>query len=563
MALATLPATSQAAPVRFAKAVGYPPGGSWYWTHVMVAVGDVNGDGHPDLVVADSGVSVLLGNGDGTFQSPVSYSTGRNATSVAISDVNGDGKSDVVVADPGGVSVLLGNGDGTFQTAVTYGLDGSYTASVAVGDVNGDGKPDIVVTDYLAGVVAVMLGNGDGTFQTYTTYSSGGAYPASVAIADVNGDGRPDIVVANLIGGVGVLLGNSDGTFRAPVSYSCDVNESASVAIADVNGDGKLDIMVATGLVGTVGVLLGNGDGTFQQAVNYGTGCRPSGGFPAYAVAVADVNGDGRPDLVVGGCGVGRCANVSVLVGNGDGTFQAAVTYGSGVPSTEGEADSIALGDLNGDGKPDIVVGNFVANGVFNVVSVLLNDFTAPSTTRITSALDPSFVNQLVTFTATVASISKVPDGQIVTFYDLAKPLASVRLASGAAAYSTSSLSPGNHSIGARYAGDTWHKSSTGHIRQAVLKYPNTTALSSSANPSTHGQVVTFTAMVTSAGATPTGKVSFQDGTKVIGTAALSGSVAKLTTSNLAVGTHSITAEYLGDADDAKSTSAVLDQVVD
>jgi hypothetical protein len=184
-----------------------------------VAVGDVNGDGKPDLVVTNQcadntcvngSVSVLLGNGDGTFQAAVSYgSGGQYSFSVAVGDVNGDGKPDLIVANQcvsnnncanGSVSVLLGNGDGTFKGAVSYGSGGVYAQSVAVGDVNADGHPDLVVANQCVsnnncanGEVSVLLGNGDGTFQAAVSYGSGGYGASFVGVGDVNGDGKPDL----------------------------------------------------------------------------------------------------------------------------------------------------------------------------------------------------------------------------------------------------------------------------------------------------------------------------------------------------------------------------------
>ena len=378
-----------------------------------VAVADVNGDGHPDLVVANTcidsncvngSVGVLLGNGNGTFQAPVSYNSGGvNADSIVLADVNGDGKLDVLVANDcvdsncagGSVGVLLGNGDGTFQAPVSYNSGGEYAVSVAAADVNGDGKPDLLVVNIFnsagnrtQGIVGVLMGNGDGTFQAPVSYNSGGVNASSIVVADVNGDGKPDLLVANqctsgnncssiVLGNVGVLLGNGDGTFQAAVSYSSGGEYGASVVAADVNGDGKLDLLVANACVGVsncanggVGVLLGNGDGTFQAPVSYN-----SGGYDASSIRVADVNGDGKPDLLVANnCVDDNCASgsVGVLLGNGDGTFQAPASYTSDGVDTY----SIAVGDLNGDGKPDLLVANNCAdsNCANGTVGVLLGN---------------------------------------------------------------------------------------------------------------------------------------------------------------------------------------------
>jgi hypothetical protein len=324
-----------------------------------VAIGDLNGDDHPDLAVANHGsnnVSVLLGNGDGSFQSAVNYGAGLNPHSVAIGDLNGDGALDLSLANLGSdyVSVLLGNGDGSFQSAVNYGANVN-PSSVAIGDLNGDGGPDLAVANEGSGNVSVLLGNGDGTFQSAVNYGAGNM-PFSVAIGDLNGDGDLDLAVADRASdNVSVLLGNGDGSFQSAVNYIVG-GSTYSVAIGDLNGDGNRDLAVAIEGSGNVSVLLGNGDGSFQSAVNYVVG-----GFP-HSVAIGDLNGDDNLDMAVANLG---SVNVSVLLGNGDGSFEDAVNYSAGI-----HPRSVAIGDLNGDDHPDLAVANSGSNNV----SVLLGN---------------------------------------------------------------------------------------------------------------------------------------------------------------------------------------------
>jgi hypothetical protein len=497
--------------VKFGSTVVYNSGG---FGPDSIAVGDVNGDGKPDLVVADGGgsgacgpgydgvVSVLLGNGDGTFRPAVCYdSGGLNAMSVAIGDVNGDGHPDVVVAnicqsstdcDTGGVSVLLGNGDGTFQAPVSYGSGGFFGSSVAIADLNGDVRPDLVVASACpigacsaggTGVVSVLLGNGDGTFQAAVPYSTGGFDTVSAVVADVNGDGKPDLVVASNclsscpngfgIGGASVLLGNGDGTFQAPFSYASGGYNASSAVVADVNGDGKPDLVVSHHYQngdlsdGGVSVLLGNGDGTFQAAVGYGAG--PG---DAEFVAVADVNGDGKPDLAVANCSVNYYCNgrgsVSVLVGNGDGTFQAPVRQSSGGKV----AMSVAIADVNGDGRPDLLVASLCAKGCINrpngTIGALLNDLYVTTITKLASSPNPSNVNQSVAFTATVSSKGSVPNGSTITFYNGATKIGTSTTTNGVATLATSFSSAGKYTIEASYAGDAFHQESSGTVKQVV-----------------------------------------------------------------------------------------------
>lgn len=265
-----------------------------------------------------------------SFARVVTYdSGGQGANAAAVADLNGDGHLDLVVANASGIGVLLGNGNGTFQTATSYSLNGNTANSVAIADLNGDGHPDIAIASRYSHSVFVLLGKGDGTFKAPIAYETGGVLGTSVAIADLNGDGHPDLVVTDVCqylsdcwrGIVSVLLGKGNGTFMPATSYAAGGYYASSVAIADVNGDGHLDLVVAsqcynTGcspfLSGPVSVMLGNGDGTFQDAVGYGSG----GEYPV-SVAIADVNGDGHPDLAV----VNQNDQVGVLLGNGDGSF--------------------------------------------------------------------------------------------------------------------------------------------------------------------------------------------------------------------------------------------------
>jgi hypothetical protein len=337
-----------------------------------IVAADFNGDGVPDLAftniatTAPVQVAVVFGNGDGTFQSPVSYATGTMPRSPVLADLNGDGFPDLVVANAGfganNLSVMLGNGDGTFQPAVNYPT--SFGAkSVAVGDVNNDGRPDLVVGNFTASNLLVFLGNGDGTFQTPKTV---GLFPGSgsyVALADFNNDGKLDAAVLG-IAGVTVMLGNGDGTFRnGAISLPGLGAPSGPPAFADLNGDGNLDIVVPGSDIdmgnplpakANVSVMLGKGDGTFQPTVTYAIG------VTAVSVAIGDLNGDGKPDVVAADFtsgtnntlanGINPKGAVAVLINNGDGTFQKAVRYA--VSSTG--AAGVVLADFDGDGNLDV-----------------------------------------------------------------------------------------------------------------------------------------------------------------------------------------------------------------
>ena len=358
---------------------------------IGIAAGDFNHDGKDDLAVVDNvsnTVSILLSNGDGTFQTPVPYATGFSPFAVTVHDLNGDGKLDLVIANSctPSISVLLGNGDGTFRQHIDYDAEfgggcGAPSGPVAVGDLNGDGKQDLAIA--LSNTVSVLLGNGDGTFEQFQEYGDG-APTTGVAIGDFNGDHKLDLALTRENNTVSILLGVGDGTFPVMTSYPTGAWPITPV-VGDFNGDGKLDLATANSNqgsspipFGSFSVLLGNGDGTFQANVDYGTGVLPR-------LATADFNGDGSLDVAVashncvqyGPCGNGQ---LSVLLDNGDGTFLQSLS----VP-VNGLSNGVGTSDLNSDGKPDLLVGSV------NGVSVLLGngngtfqsqvDYSAPSQT--------------------------------------------------------------------------------------------------------------------------------------------------------------------------------------
>ena len=364
---------------QFLMAPQYPTGGFTY----AVATADFNSDGKSDLVLVDlinNRVEVLLGNGDGTFRPFTSYPTGWNPYSVVVADFNGDGVLDLAVASfgvtaslngPSLVSVLLGNGDGTFQPNIDTGIVGILPETLVPGDFNGDGKLDLAVVyfpeTYITPFLGVMLGNGDGTFQppiTVPVSDTTGSNSGCLVVADFKGDGKLDLAGTNSAAtSVDVLLGNGDGTLQAHQSYA--VGASGCVQAGDFNGDGKIDLAVVGG--NTISILLGNGNGTFQTHVDTSIPVSLSSGGQGTVTgagvgAVGDFNGDGKLDLAWTDSNGDA---ISVIFGNGDGTFQAPLSFSTGTVFTSG----LAVADFNGDGKPDLVA----ANGQGSSAGILLN----------------------------------------------------------------------------------------------------------------------------------------------------------------------------------------------
>jgi uncharacterized repeat protein (TIGR01451 family) len=391
------PATSRG--TDFAAPKSYPVGTA----PAFILTGDFNGDGKMDIAVGNAGsndVSILLGNGDGTFKAAVSFAAGLSPQQMAGGDFNGDGKLDLVVSNSGdgaavlgSITLLLGKGDGTFQAPATIAAD-KYPAQLAVADFNEDQKLDLVVGDLRDGGVTLLLGKGDGTFQPGTVILASATGVSAITVGDFNGDKHADVVVGTpdptLFQSVrldlAILAGKGDGTFQASASigligfknpqqtFVTTVSSPHFVA-ADFNADGKLDLAVRYGMHVHVNppcgpftipcgdtfsddtnLFAGNGDGTFTGGGIVAT----FGHIDLGNLGAGDFNADGKLDLVTPRFGTG-----ALELGHGDGTFLSLVAAWTGL----GPRAFVAVAELNGDTSPDLIVtesGN-------NAVAVIVN----------------------------------------------------------------------------------------------------------------------------------------------------------------------------------------------
>jgi len=434
-----------------------------------LAVGDVNGDGKPDVVLgvfcgfspecSEGEFAVMLGNGDGTFQSPVIYDSGGEFTEfITLADVNKDGILDVLTVNQclplnscaaghsEAVGIALGKGDGTFRSPISYGVGSGFVFSLAVGDVDDDSNPDLIVGTSISqifdGGIVVLKGNGDGTFTQAGVFPTGGQNPEFVAVGDANHDGRPDVFVSHrgnvTTARVGVLINVGNGQFTSPATYDSPMGFIPGLALGDVNRDSNLDIGIG------VAVLLGNGDGSFQAPIL----------TASQAGGLADVNGDG----ILDGIAFQGTAALGVSRGNGNGTFEPLLTYSSNSKAPR----ALIVADVNTDGIPDLIYASHelhVSGPTSGLVGVRLGK---PVTTRIkvSSSQNPSVVGQPVTFTATPLTYPPVPDGDSVELYIGSTLIGTRSTAHGAVGITLSSLPVGRRCVKARYIGQGIHRSS-------------------------------------------------------------------------------------------------------
>ncbi|MCU1309047.1 MAG: Integrin-like protein, partial [Candidatus Angelobacter sp.] len=511
-----------------------------------------------DIAIADALNRITLLLNTGNFKFVLSLPTipvlsGGNVVAV---DVNGDGILDIVTTGTDtssgvkGITTLIGNGSGGFQSVFTASQQAA-SQYIAIGDLNGDGKPDLVYASGIAGsTIGVMFGNGDGTFQPLLAQNiyQASEGPSSVVVADFNGDGKLDIAVGN--GGNGfdsqadIFLGNGQGAFSLVAQHPLlGAFPYRMIAAADLNQDGKIDLVIGNtgnGNPGSVSVLMGLGNGTFKPALVLPLKWRGE------ALALGDFDGDGILDIVASENG----GLVELFTNKGDGTFTAPIQLAAG-----GGAASLFAADMNDSGANDLVA-------IGGEAMVLPN--TGGTKMSMTSSANPSVFRQQVTLsTNLVPSVPGMPAvSGTVLLKDAGILLGSLNLPASTG-FANSAFTAGVHPISATYSGDSnYFPRSLPMLSQAVNKAATTTALVSSAPKSIVGVPISLNTTVTSpAGGQMTGTVSLLDGAVVIASTTLDGlGHASFNIATPPVGTHAITARYSGDGNYNLSSSAIVNQ---
>jgi Bacterial Ig-like domain (group 3)/FG-GAP-like repeat/FG-GAP repeat len=618
-----------------------------------LASGDLNKDGKLDLVFSTgSDVQIYLGKGDGTFSAGNSYAAIGSVGFVTVSDLDGDGNPDIYVGLANGGAyegdnfynnlsyALMGNGDGTFQGApFVNGAVGDPYTGTNLGDVNGDGLPDLITlntTQYntFTSSFTVQLDTKTGNFtpgSTITppasfvlggqTTSGTGLSVGTYAVGDINGDGKADL--AFLTNGADhltynsliywIAMNNGDGTFATPVPHlfpqmaPSGQNDSTDptvvgLQIADFNHDGHADLLFTFEETNSAGnlylrgfmVLPGNGDGTFGNPVityTYNSATPfPKVSSPPEAVSVADLNKDGKPDLLAASLtGVFTPGNdiesqLQVYLGNGDGSFTAGATVIPGVSISVPQAPytnfPCALADFNKDGKLDLACPGATNTGQ-PVLAISLGNgdgtFAAPTVTNLADGTD--YTQGGIETSVTAAdfdgdgnvdlAITAGSFGSGILYGKGDGTFTSVITSSELGPKDLINISNGENAVVGDFNGDGKPDILTGNTillnaYGSITTPPlatTTTALTASASTITAGSSVTFTATITPAAGstgTPSGTVTFLDGATTLGTGTLASGVASYSTSALVVGAHSITAVYAGDSNFSGSTSSAV-----
>ena len=323
-----------------------------------ITTGDFNADGKKDVAIANTGsnnVSVFLGTGTGSFGAALNIGVGTGPYAVVSADFNGDNKLDIASCNAGtnNVSILLGNGNGTFGAAVNFGT-ANGPRGITSGDLNGDSNIDLVTANYNSGNISVLLGAGNGTFGAATNFPAGTG-PRAIITAKLNADAILDLAVSNeTSNNVSILIGSGTGTFGAATNFNVGTNPR-SITYADFNGDLNQDLATANAS-NNISVLLGTGTGSFGAATNFVAGIIP------YSITNADFNNDGKIDLAVANLSSDNYNGVSVFMGTGTGSFSPAKNFQSTIWTVAPNPDAIVSGDFNTDGKPDLVVANYLYN---------------------------------------------------------------------------------------------------------------------------------------------------------------------------------------------------------